>query len=212
MTVVDIDLPDGCAMASGVVADYPLMVEEALCIERAREKRRRQFASGRHFARLAITRLAGVAPPIPRDKKTGRPVWPEGMVGSISHSESLAAAVVSRATWRGLGIDVEDAHRFDQASPRLRRKLFTEREQSRNRTHPRADAVLFSGKEAAYKAVNPLVGKYIGFREVETEIDWQQRRFWMRYRGEHEPNHLLDGGHGRFRFVGDQVVTLFLVP
>ncbi len=211
MSAIDLELPDGCAMAAGPVASYPLSPVEAPQIGQAHPKRQRQFTSGRHFARLAMQRLVGFAAPVHRDAN-GRPIWPEGLIGSISHSEKLAAAAVSNGPWRGLGIDVEDADRFNQAGPRLCHKLFTERERAGDWLPPRRAALLFSAKEAAYKAINPLVGQYIGHREVEAEIDWQRYRFAVRYVGDRAPNRLLDSGCGRFSFVEDQVVTLFLIP
>ena len=173
-------------------------------------KRRRQFASGRHAARTAVQRLAGITPPIPRDAR-GRPVWPAGIVGSISHTETLAAAAVAADSVRGIGIDVEDSNRLARSRPRLLEKLFTPSERTRPWADSREGVVRFSAKEAAYKAVNPLVGRFIGFREVEAEIDWRRSMFRVRYVGSHGPNRLLDSGYGRFRFYDGQVVTIFLI-
>ena len=210
MPAINIELPEGCAAAAGPVGDHPLLPEEAPAIAGAIPKRRRQFVSGRHFARLALRKLADVAPPIPRDER-GRPIWPPGFIGSISHSEILAAAAVSKGSLRGIGIDVEDSNRLARSQPRLRRKLLTPAERLRTWADPRAGAVMFSGKEAAYKAVNPLVGRYIGFREVEAHIDWKRSMFRIRYLGDHEPNRLLERGYGRFCFYDDQVVTMFFI-
>ena len=210
MPAIDIELPDGCVAEAVPVADHPLLPEEAPAVARAVAKRRRQFASGRHAARAALGRLAGLAPPIPRDAG-GRPVWPAGFVGSISHTETLAAAAVSAGTVRGLGIDVEDSGRLASGRPRLLEKLFTPAERARVRADPRVGAVLFSAKEAAYKAVNPLAGRFIGFREAEAEVDWERSTFRVRYVGDYEPNRLLDRGYGRFRFHDGRVVTVFLI-
>ncbi len=210
MAALDIELPGGCVAEAGPIGDHPLLGEEALCIERAVVKRRRQFASGRHYARLAMHRLTGNAVPILRDGR-GRPVWPAGLIGSISHSDSMVAAVVSDAPLRGIGIDVEDTSRLDPLRPRLGRRLFTAGERSVKWTDPHQSTLLFSGKEAAYKAINPLVGRYIGFQEVEVEIDPRRCRFRVRYLGEHAPNRLLDRGSGYFRILGDQVVALFVI-
>ena len=210
MAAIDIELPDGCAAEAGPVAARPLLPEEAPAVAGANPKRRQQFASGRHFARLALRRLAEISPPIPRDEQ-GRPIWPPGYIGSVSHSEVLAAAAVSDRSLRGIGIDVEDAQRFARSHPRLPARLFTPAERSKPMRDPRKVAVRFSAKEAAYKAVHPLVGRYIGFREVEVDVDWRGSAFRVRYLGDHEPNRLLDGGYGRFCFRGGQVVTLFFL-
>ena len=210
MPAIDIELPGGCAVEAGPVADHPLLPGEVSGVARAIAKRRRQFASGRHFARMALHRLAQISPPIPRDDQ-GRPVWPAGFIGSISHSDTLAAAAVSEGSLRGIGIDVEDSQRFARGNPRLHGKLFTPAERRRTLKDPLEGVVKFSGKEAAYKAINPIVGRYIGFREVEVDIDWNRSTFRARYLGRHEPNRLLDGGYGRFCFCDAQVVTLFFI-
>lgn len=210
MPALDLELPDGCAIAAGPVTDHPLLPEEVDAIAGAIPKRRRQFASGRYFARVALAQLEMPAPAILRDER-GRPAWPQGIVGSISHSETLAAAAVSAGTLRGIGIDVEDVQRFAGSRPRLHGRLFTPAERARTWKDPREGVVRFSAKEAAYKAVNPLVGKYIGFREVEVDLDWSGSGFRIRYVGEHEPNRLLDEGYGRFCFRDGQAVTLFFI-
>ena len=210
MATIDIELPDGCATAAGPVAERPLAPEEAAAVARAIPKRRRQFASGRHFARKALHELAGISPSIGRDAR-GRPVWPPGFIGSISHSETLAAAVVCSGPLRGIGIDAEDSQRLRRSHPRLYDRLFTPAERSRAASDPVHGALTFSAKEAAYKAVNPLVGRYIGFREVEVELDRSRATFAVRYLGNHEPNRLLDCGYGRFCFCDGQVITLFFI-
>ena len=210
MSAIDIELPAGCVTAAGPVGNHRLLPEEEACLQRVVAKRRRQFASGRHYAREAMNRLSGIDAPILRNEN-GRPIWPAGLIGSISHNERLAAAAVSNGPLRGVGIDVEDVHRIGNARPRLQRKLFTAPERSGIRADPRQGTVLFSAKEAAYKAINPLVGRYIGFQEVEAEIEWQQSTFRIRYLGEHRPNRLLNRGFGRFCLLGDQVVTLFFI-
>src|SRR5207244_6786257 len=63
---------------------------------------------GRAAAREALARLGHVGDePIGRGAG-GEPLWPEGIVGAISHSGELAVAVVGRRTdFAGIGIDLE---------------------------------------------------------------------------------------------------------
>ena len=209
---IDIPLPPACALESGPVDDYPLLDEETVWVEKAVPKRRRQFASGRHFARLAVRRLGGSATPIGRGPQ-GRPLWPAGLIGSISHSQHLAAAVVSNGGLRGIGIDIEQIGRLDRHRHHLdlKRKVLTPSERLRTWADPREGGLIFSAKEAAYKAINPLIGLFIGFQEVEVEVDWRGQSFAILYRGEEEANRLLEQGFGRFSFCDDHMVTLFFI-
>lgn len=84
-----------------------LFPEEAALLERAVETRRREFAMGRLCARLALAKLGFAAAPL----LWGRfrePLWPEGAVGSITHTVGqCAVAVARRDRFAGIGIDME---------------------------------------------------------------------------------------------------------
>jgi 4'-phosphopantetheinyl transferase EntD len=61
----------------------PLYPEEAVHVERAVEKRRRDFALGRACARRALAVLDDRPPTAILVGEERAPVWPEGIVGSI---------------------------------------------------------------------------------------------------------------------------------
>ncbi|MCX8509150.1 MAG: 4'-phosphopantetheinyl transferase superfamily protein, partial [Rhodobacteraceae bacterium] len=137
-------------------------------LARAVLKRRNEFRAGRHCARHALRSL-GVPATIPLIGPDRAPVWPEGIVGSISHSANHAIAVVaSRQTCRGLGIDVEiltgtddlaalSPHVATRAEMRLLRATYGPAE---------SFALLFSGKEAIYKAIFPQIRRFVDFHEI----------------------------------------------
>ena len=84
----------------------PLPDEEPL-IERSVAKRRNEFVTVRHCARLALGELGVPPAPILKGDK-GEPCWPDGVVGSLTHCEGFRAAVVGRASEvRSVGIDAE---------------------------------------------------------------------------------------------------------
>jgi 4'-phosphopantetheinyl transferase EntD len=202
----------GLALAADYVSDRlsDLRPEEYRVIAQAATKRQHEFATGRYVARTAMASLEIGACAVGRDESR-RPIWPEGCLGSISHSGSLAIAAVARSeVLRGVGIDLEEV---DRVVSQLHRKLFTPWELA---AYAQGDArwsgLLFSAKEAAYKAINPIVGEFIGFQEVEVDVDWPNSQFATRYVGEHAPNKLLDVGSGHFGFIEEHVVTLFLIP
>lgn len=95
-------LPAGVASAE-LFADPPGLVphplEESL-ISRAVEKRRREFVSARHCARVAMGQLGLDSAPILRGDRN-MPLFPKGVVGSITHCDGYrAAAPRSRANAR----------------------------------------------------------------------------------------------------------------
>jgi len=151
-----------------------LHAEELAAIEGASPGRRREFAGGRECARRALRMLGVDAVPLPAGAD-GAPVWPRGVVGSITHKGSYRAAAVARARdLAGLGIDAElDAPLRDGVLQRVasQRELDEVERLRAERPETRWDRLLFSAKEAAMKAAYPLVGdaSAIGLVDVRFE-------------------------------------------
>lgn len=145
---------------------------EAQLVAGSVEKRRRDFALGRTCARAALARLGhdgwvlGRAP-------SGAPLWPAGIVGSITHTKAFAAAMAAPADrFRAIGIDAECSGGVDD---RLGRRLFTDGERAwlsgqNDEGRPALATLLFSAKEAYFKAFHPLEGWMPDFRQVEVEV------------------------------------------
>jgi 4'-phosphopantetheinyl transferase EntD len=211
---LDIRIPrmDGLSLRVAPVADFEheLHGPELEAVARAVPKRRQEFATGRHLARAAMRELGLPAAPVPR-RADRSPAWPDGCLGSITHTNALAGVAVARAgVVEGIGIDLEESHRV---SAELHDKLFTPTELGRYVDAPPGWAdLLFSAKESVYKAVNPIVGKYIGFHEVEVDVTFAEQRFSARYVGEHAPNALLENGAGYFLFAEQHVFSVFIIP
>ena len=200
----------GVAIAAGPVADHTagLDPEERALVADSADQRRHQFATGRYLARQAMQAL-GMAPAAIGRSDARAPAWPD-CVGSISHTSTLAAAVTARGHGiRGVGIDLERLGRITQA---MHARLYTDAERDRYaEDEPHWPCLLFSAKECAYKAVNPICGTYIGFQEVEIDVDWKRHRFAARYIGAHAPNALMNHGDGHFGFFADHVISLLVV-
>jgi len=155
-------------------APYPeLYPEEEALIARAVEKRRREFTVVRGCARRAMEKL-GVPPQAVLPGDRGAPQWPAGLIGSMTHCEGYAAAVLARATdLASLGIDAEphqplpDGVLSSVALPDEDRRL-----RALAGEHPRIhwDRLLFSAKESVYKAWFPLTGQWLDFSEADIEV------------------------------------------
>ena len=144
--------------------------DEAASLGPCREARRLEFAAGRACAREALARLGLPAGPLPRGADR-LPRWPIGATGSISHCPGLCAAAVGRAErYASLGFDLERAERV---GPELARRICTEAERAQLGAleEPAALAIVFSCKEAVYKAWHPLTRATLGFHDQEVEID-----------------------------------------
>ena len=160
-----------CAVAAAAGSEPPpLLPEEAACILRAVNKRRREFALGRACAREALEQLGIFGYPLLIGPDRA-PVWPGGVVGSITHCDGFAgAAVAGRGLIRSIGLDAEAATPLDAEVVDL---ICTRKERAWIETAappPLADwpKIVFSAKEAVYKCLSPLYNSPpIDFLDVE---------------------------------------------
>jgi 4'-phosphopantetheinyl transferase EntD len=160
-----------------------LAPEEASIVAKAVPKRAGEFAAGRLCARLALAEL-GIANFPLRAAGDRQPIWPAGLVGSITHTEGMCAAVVAdRRLFRGIGIDTE---RAATVKPELWPRILTPGElEWLGSLEPDARAgaatLIFSAKEAAYKCQYPLTGERLSFSDLEvTVVDWGAERGALR--------------------------------
>ena len=136
-------------------------------------KRLADFSSGRYCATKAIEQLEikDVIIPIGKDRE---PIWPEGIVGSISHCDRLTGAIVAKNTHHiSLGLDIEEIGRV---TPDLWDLVFTESEKkylvgiSKIEKEVKSTAI-FSVKEAFYKFQHPLTKTFLDFLDVEVCLE-----------------------------------------
>jgi 4'-phosphopantetheinyl transferase EntD len=105
-------LPPAASVAEAFGDEPPgtLLAGEEAIVARAVAKRRQEFATGRRCAREALAKL-GVPGSLGTPILSGpnrEPVWPPGIVGSITHCEGYRAAAVAREQdLVSVGIDAE---------------------------------------------------------------------------------------------------------
>jgi len=132
-------------------------------------KRLSDFSTGRYCALKALEQIgvSNVTIPIGKDRE---PVWPDGIVGSISHCDSLVGAIVAKDSDHiSLGLDIEEIGRVTHD---LWDWVFTENEKkylfslSEKELDIQSTAI-FSIKEAFYKFQFPLSKLFLDFLDVE---------------------------------------------
>lgn len=142
---------------------------ERLAVAGAAGRRVSDFAAGRAAARSALARLGHPAVAVPVGRRR-QPVWPPGVVGSITHTEGHVAAAVAWADdVRALGIDVE---KVDAVGPDLALHVVGPAEAGpwRQAMGRAWAAAVFSLKESVFKATYPLAGVELGFLDVATDV------------------------------------------
>jgi 4'-phosphopantetheinyl transferase EntD len=138
-------------------------------------KRVQEFAAGRLCARRALAEIGIADFPIRVGAKR-EPLWPEGIVGSISHTDGLCAAVVGKCSrFLGLGLDLERTGRVS-VSLRSRICVATEIEWLARLSAAEASAaatLIFAAKEAFYKAQFQIAAEWLYFQHAAIEFpDW----------------------------------------
>lgn len=176
-----------------------LFPEESLAAASFIPSRRAEFALGRACAREALQALGipSVAIPVGNHRE---PLWPPGTTGSISHVDGLAVAVAARSSHlAALGVDIE-RHRSSFLPPPhmvcrpeewqalLALGLGTER----------TTLLAFSAKEAAYKALWPILGCFLDFHDLRLQLGPVPRTFTVRSRSPDCPPDLACALEGRF--------------
>ncbi len=174
-------VPDAVAVSS-TRGELPaeLSAAEQAAVGHAVEARRREFATGRACARLALRRL-GLDPVAIPSGERGEPVWPAGVIGSITHCRGYrACAVALVGEVLALGVDAEvhaplPAGVLEQVAFGRERAMCADRPGG---VH--LDRLLFSAKEAVYKVWFPLMRRWLGFEDVELSVDASARSFHAR--------------------------------
>lgn len=94
---------------------------------------------------------------------SGAREWPGGYTGSVSHKRTtVVAAIAPTDRMTSVGIDIECLD--GNGVPSLRGLDAVEQPWSISAAHERV--IVFSIKEAAFKALHPVLGHPLGFRDV----------------------------------------------
>ena len=193
--------PPGVAVAVVGIGAGALLPGEAAAVAGAVPARIAEFAAGRLAARRALAALGHPAVAIPAGPDRA-PCWPAGLAGSIAHAEGVAVAAVRRGASLGLDVEADAALEPDLWSlicDPVELAALPEGDRGR------AVRLVFSAKEAVYKAQYPLTGQLIGFDAVRVTLE--EGGFFAVLRQEVGP---LPQGHrmrGRIVRVGRLVLT-----
>lgn len=144
-----------------------LLPEEAAAIPARQPVARRASGTARALARHLLG-LEGVEDaPIGRSS-AGAPLWPHGFIGSLAHDEEMAVAAIARnVDALSLGIDVEPAEPLPGDIADL---VKCPGDVLADVASHLATRLLFSAKEAVYKAAYPLDQQILGYEHITVDF------------------------------------------
>lgn len=168
---LDLEALDRCLCGVHLAA-WPLVPPRAV------RSRQLAFVAGRLCAEAALQQLGAPHTVGVARGDVGQPLWPGGWTGAISHTGRSALAVAGcRQGDCDLGVDVEPL-----IDPRTQPAVLQQCVHDSERAWLQAAAsfglaltVLFSAKEAYYKAVYRRVRRFIDFKEVAVSA-WSPQR------------------------------------
>lgn len=166
----------------------------------ARHKRRREWLGGRLCAEAAT---AALGQPAWLAAATGAPIWPAGIAGAISHRGDRVIAVASRDHL--LGVDCELLLDAD-AARRLAPGICQTAETDLRPDHlgwAEAVTLLFSAKEASYKAFASGLDRVPDWREVRA-VAWNGHEIQLAWGARNWPV--------RWQLAGREITTLVARP
>jgi 4'-phosphopantetheinyl transferase EntD len=173
-----------CAVAAkaGSAVCLELPEAEARAVAGAVMSRRSEFAAGRWAARqaLAAAGFPGAVIPSGADRA---PIWPEGALGSISHSCGVAVAVAAnKRKISALGVDIE---RSSALTEELWNQVMVSGELDRLRRLPgpfrcKCATAIFCIKEAFFKLQFSQTHTWIDFHEAEVRLNRDLSRWHLR--------------------------------
>lgn len=144
-------------------------------------KRKAEFLAGRYAARRALKEL-GVTHAHVGVGLHRVPLWPDGVVGSITHTNVQAVCAVAHgAEYQGLGIDLEN-WMAENTAENVKTHVVGPSEERILAALPlgfaRSITLAFSAKESVFKALYPQVRHYFDFDAAELHhVDLEAGRF-----------------------------------
>lgn len=185
-------------------------------LNRAVDKRKSEFLAGRYCAKTVLAELGIDNFTINADKNRC-PLWPSGIKGAITHSNTTAlAAVTKNPSVTGVGIDIEsviEAKTMNDIQSAILHGHDADFLDSAKVSRETVFSLIFSIKESFFKAAYPSVGRYFDFDAVNiTALDFDKGTFGLRLCQDLTPSlhqGLLVDGH--FCFVDGQVLSLLVL-
>lgn len=182
--------------------------------------RRFELLAGRFCARQALSQLSMTVPWVPTGPHRA-PIWPKGVVGSITHTNDFVAALAARTEYvQTAGIDAEPIMVSEVARSIASMVVAPgELESLRDQWVPYTDeqtvlTLLYSAKESLFKCLYPFVGDYFDFNAAQVgQIRWEEGVIELSLRSA-LTDRLREGWScvGHFEIYSGRVHTAILIP
>lgn len=149
------------------------------------EKRKSEFLAGRYCATMAIDQLSLNSNKVLLVMPDRAPIWPIGLIGSITHTDNFASAIAFSSTdYLSVGIDCETIIEIGKAE-KISSLVMTISEFALF-SGAKIDfnllcSIIFSSKESIYKCLYQITKVEFYFQDAEiVNIDFSEKIFEFR--------------------------------
>jgi len=201
-----------CVFSERLPATADLLGPKRDLTQRMSSKRFSDFLHGRYCAIAALGQLGRrkVAIGQGRDRE---PLWPSGIIGSISHGGNYAAAAVAEShRFSGIGSGIEDCLPLDRNMVHLVCRSSEIADLTSVEEIAERGKLLFCIKEIIYKCIWPSVQCFIEFREVEVELNASGNEFSVVSHKEQVPGEITHRLSGSYRRLDGLLVSSAWIP
>lgn len=179
------------------------------------EKRIASYLAGRCVASIALDCMGQSGFVVERGI-CGEPIWPTGIVGSISHTHNQCVCLISRGPYLA-GVDTEvitpineDPNLVNIISNGVEKKWIRKLNQEQAKIQT---TLLFSAKETLFKALFPLVQEYFDFTCAQVCSPPSENRLTLRLtKTLHDDLKVGDKFFVNYTTINDHVYTWLLSP
>ena len=185
-------------------------------LTKARSKRQAEYLAGRYCAMEGLRALGSSKYLVPTNKDRS-PCWPDGYIGSITHSNGLALAAVGKSQqFRAIGVDAEEIVPKERADRLSKAVLLPDDLKLQGSMGLPLDwffTLVFSAKESLFKLLYPEVGHFFGFDSaVMKELDTANQTFTVMLTEDLAAGLSVGSQYfGQYMVVGEYLITLMLI-
>lgn len=186
-----------------------LFALEQAQIAHAVPARQLEYAAVRHLARRLLPDF-GISPCPILNGPDRAPRFPPEVTGSFSHTRELALAVLAPiGNFAAIGCDIEPRLRLPED---VRDQVLSESERAAIADWPDwCDRLVFSAKEAAFKAQYRLSGVFLDFDGFTVGLNAALQRFTATLRVAAGPLRPGDSFEGRYQVTESLIVTVVTI-
>lgn len=175
-------------------------------------KRRAHYLTGRILVKILLNQI-GITDFNLINGSGNEPLWPENIIGSLSHTENYAICAIDHLNnYTGIGVDIQKCISIETANkiwPLIMSTVEKELLITNVIEFPVLLTIVFSAKESLYKALYSQVKSFNYFNLLTiTKLDFKNKKFVLELKCDLKNNYNYgDRFEGDFQYLENNIIT-----